>query len=227
MCGRFTFAISPEMLSAIFGVSSLEDLPRRFNIAPTQQVLVIRGTDAGNQAAFLRWGLIPSWARDPSIGSRMINARSESVHEKPAFRHAIRYRRCIIPAGGFYEWMEEGGKKFPRYVRMKDAAPMGFAGIWDHWKNPAGETMETCSILTTASNRLIRPLHDRMPVILPPQEYDLWLDRNIIEPETLQPLYQPYPEDLMEMYPVSPFVNNPRNDSPACIEPFREESAPS
>jgi len=183
---------------------------------------VIRGTDAGNQAAFLRWGLIPSWAKDPSIGSRMINARSESVHEKPAFRHAIRYCRCIVPAGGFFEWREEGGKKYPLYVRMKDAALMGFAGIWDHWKNPEGETLETCSILTVASNRLIRPLHDRMPVILPPEEYDLWLDRNIIDPEKLNPLYQPYPADLMEMYPVSPLVNNPRNESPACIERLRE-----
>jgi putative SOS response-associated peptidase YedK len=224
MCGRFTFAISPEMLAEMFGITVLADLPRRYNIAPTQQVLAVRTSDEGRRADFLRWGLVPSWAKDPSMGSRMINARSESIHEKPAFRHAIRYRRCIIPAGGFYEWMEQGGKKYPLYVRIKESAIMGFAGIWDHWKNPEGETLETCSILTTASNRLIRPLHDRMPVILRPEEYDLWLDRNITEPDRLKPLYEPFPANLMEMYPVSPLVNNPRNDSPACIEPLREDA---
>lgn len=161
MCGCYI----PELLAEIFGVTVLGDFSPRYNIAPTQQVLTIRGTEAGNRAAFMRWGLIPSWAKDPSIGSRMINARCESVHEKPAFRTAIRYRRCIVPAGGFFEWQEEGGKKQPLYVRMKDGAIMGFAGIWDHWKNPEGETLETCSILTTTSNRLIQPLHDRMPVL--------------------------------------------------------------
>jgi putative SOS response-associated peptidase YedK len=222
MCGRFTFGLAPELISEIFGVSIPEYLPGRFNIAPGQQLLAIRGTDAGNQAAFLRWGLIPSWAKDPSIGSRMINARSESVHEKPAFRHAVRHRRCIIPSGGFFEWMAKDGKKIPFYVRSKDGAVLGFAGIWDTWKNPEGECLETCSILTTASNRLIRPLHDRMPVILHHEQYTHWLDRNITDPEKLTPLYQPYPAELMEMYPVSPLVNNPRNDSSACIEPLRE-----
>jgi putative SOS response-associated peptidase YedK len=220
MCGRFTFAISPELLAEIFGVTILGDFTPRYNIAPTQQVLTIRGTEAGNRAAFMRWGLIPSWAKDLSIGSRMINARCESVQEKPAFRTAIRYRRCIVPANGFFEWEEEGGKKHPFYVRMKDGTIMGFAGIWDHWKNPEGESLETCSILTTASNRLIQPLHDRMPVILHPEEYNLWLDREVTNPESLKHLYQPYPADLMEMYPVSPLVNSPRNDSPACIEPL-------
>lgn len=220
MCGRFTFDISPEQLTEIFGVSILRDFPQRYNIAPTQQVLSIRRMEAGNCASFIRWGLIPSWAKDPSIGSRMINARCESIHEKPAFRTAIRYRRCIIPANGFFEWKEEGGKKQPLYVRMMDGAIMGFAGIWDHWKNPEGETLETCSILTTASNRLIQPLHERMPVILHPAEYDLWLEREVTDPERLKPLYQPYPADLMEMFPVSTLVNNPRNDSPECIEPL-------
>lgn len=221
MCGRFTFSISPELLTVNFGVKILGDLPRRYNIAPTQQVITIRSNGTGSRAGFMRWGLVPSWAKDPSIGNRMINARCESVHEKPSFRTAIRYRRCIIPANGFFEWKEEGGKKHPYYLRMKDGAVMGFAGIWDHWKNPDGEVLETCSILTTASNRLIQPLHDRMPVILHPEEYDFWLDRAVTEPEKLKPLYQPYPADLMEMYPVSTLVNNPRNDSPACIEPLQ------
>ncbi|MHC1699319.1 MAG: SOS response-associated peptidase [Geobacteraceae bacterium] len=221
MCGRFTFAISPELLTEIFGITILADLPRRYNIAPTQQVLAVRTTDQGRQASFMRWGLIPSWAKDPAIGRRMINARCESVHEKPAFRHAIRYRRCIIPAGGFYEWQEEGGKKHPLYVRLKDDALMAFAGIWEHWKDPEGQIIETCAILTTTSNELIQPLHDRMPVILRPEAYDLWLDPATTNPEKLQPLYQPFPTDLMEMYPVSTLVNSPRNDFLDCVKPIQ------
>lgn len=219
MCGRFTFALSPELLAAIFGVPTLQELPRRFNIAPTQQILTVRGTSAGNRLSFMRWGLIPFWAKDPSIGSRMINARCESVHEKPAFRHAIRFRRCLVPASGFYEWKEEAGKKYPFYVRMRDGDIMGFAGIWDRWMDPEGKTLESCSILTTSSNRLLRPLHDRMPVIINPEEYGLWLDGEITVPDRLKILYKPYPDDQMEICPVSPLVNNPRNDSPACIEP--------
>lgn len=221
MCGRFTFSISPEMLAEIFGVTMPADLTPRYNIAPTQQVLAVRATGQGRTAALLRWGLIPSWAKDPSIGSRMINARCESVHEKPAFRHAIRHRRCIIPAGGFFEWREEGGKKSPLYVRLMGDAVMAFAGIWDHWKDPSGQLIESCSILTTGSNSLIRPLHDRMPVILPLDAFDSWLDPAMTDPEKLQPLYQPFSADLMEMYPVSTLVNSPRNDSPECIRPIR------
>jgi putative SOS response-associated peptidase YedK len=227
MCGRFTFAISPELLAEVFGVTNLEDLPRRYNIAPTQKVLTIRRNGTGNWGSFLQWGLIPSWAKDPSIGSRMINARSETVHEKPAFRTAIRYRRCIIPTQGFFEWMGEDGKKQPLYIRMKNDSIMALAGIWDHWKNQEGETLETCSILTTASNSLIQAIHDRQPVILHPEEYDLWLDREVTEPEKLLSLFQPYPPDLMEMYKVSPLVNSVRNDSPACIEPITEKENPS
>lgn len=207
------------MLSSIFGVSVLGDLRQRYNIAPTQEVLVIRGPDAGKRAALLRWGLIPSWAKDSSIGSRMINARAETVHEKPAFRQAILCRRCIIPADGFYEWTEEGGKKYPLYLRMKDSPVMGFAGIWDQWKGPGGETVESCSILTTGSNALIRPFHDRMPVILQPGEYAPWLDRALTDPKKLKAFYKSCPAELMEMYPVSPLVNNPRNDTPDCIRP--------
>jgi putative SOS response-associated peptidase YedK len=220
MCGRFTFDISPELLAGIFGISIHEDLPRRYNIAPTQQVLTIRRTDAGDRANYMRWGLIPSWAKAPSIGSRMINARSESVHEKPAFRQAIRYRRCIIPANGFFEWRQEGKTKAPLYVRLKNGSPMAFAGLWEHWESPEGEIIESCTILTTSSNKLIESLHERMPVILHPEEYDLWLDRETTDPGKLKHLYQPYPADLMEMYPVSPLVNSPRNDSPDLIKPL-------
>lgn len=222
MCGRFTFAISPELLAEVFDVTILEKLPRRYNIAPTEKVLAIRRNGAGNMAVLVRWGLIPSWAKDPSIGSRMINARCETAHEKPAFRGALSTRRCIIPASGFFEWSTTPKGKFPYYIRMKDGSPLAIAGIWDSWKSPDGEIIETCAILTTVSNRLVQPLHERIPVLLHLSEYDLWLDREVTNPEKLHSLYQPYPPDLMEMYRVSPLVNNVRNDSPDCIEPIPE-----
>jgi putative SOS response-associated peptidase YedK len=222
MCGRFTFAISPEVIAKIFGVTVIEDHPQRYNIAPTKKVLAIRRNGAGNMAVLVRWGLIPSWAKDPSIGSRMINARCETAHEKPAFRGALSTRRCIIPASGFFEWSTTPKGKFPHYIKMRDGSPLAIAGIWDSWKSPDGEIIETCAILTTVSNRLIQPLHERMPVLLHLSEYDLWLDREVTEPEKLLSLYQPYPPDLMEMHKVSPLVNNVRNDSPDCIEPIPE-----
>ena len=221
MCGRFTLQIHPELLAEIFGLQELPIFPARYNIAPTQQIPVIRQDAEGhNRLDFLRWGLIPTWAKDLSVGSHMINARAESITEKPAFRHAIRYRRCIIPASGFFEWRHEDKKAIPLYVRMKDGAPMCFAGIWEQWKSPEEEIVESCAMLTTSSNRLIEPLHDRMPVILHPDNYDLWLNRNMHDPEQLKHLYQPYPADSMEMYPVSPLVNSPHNDLPDLISPL-------
>jgi putative SOS response-associated peptidase YedK len=220
MCGRFTLQIPPELLAEIFGLSDIPVYPHRYNIAPTQQVAVVRNdTDHHNRLDFLRWGLIPSWAKDPSIGSKLINARSETVHEKPAFRHSIKYRRCLIPASGFYEWRKEGNRKLPLYVRLKDNRPMVFAGLWESWKSPEGGIIESCTILTTSSNKLIESLHDRMPVILHSQEFNVWLDREATNPENLMKLYQPYPADLMEMYPVSLLVNSPRNDTPDLIKP--------
>ena len=221
MCGRFTSLLAPELLDAIFGVKAASSMQPRYNIAPSQQIAVIRQDSEGNNQLFdAHWGLIPSWAKDASIGSHTINARAETIHEKPAFRHAIRYRRCIIPASGFYEWRHEGKKASPLYIRMKDGQPMCFAGIWEHWKPEEGEEIESCSIITTSSNSLIKSIHDRMPVILCPGDFDLWLNRNMHDPEKLKPLYQPYPADLIEMYPVSPLVNSPRNDSPEFIEPL-------
>jgi len=203
MCGRFNFDISPELLTEIFGISVLEDISPHYNIAPSQRVLIIRRNGTGNLSEFLRWGLIPSWSKDTSSGNSLINARSESVHEKPSFRQAIRYRRCIIPASGYFEWENKNGQKQPYYIRMKDDSLMGLAGIWETWKSAEGEELRTCAILTTSPNRLVQTIHDRMPVILHPEEYNLWLDRNVTDPEKLKPLYQPYPSDLMEMYPVS------------------------
>jgi putative SOS response-associated peptidase YedK len=222
MCGRFTLQYSLDMLSEIFGTPLLQDIKPRYNIAPTQQVPVIRTSPGHNKRHLdmLKWGLIPSWAKDPSIGSKMINARSETVHEKPSFRTSLEHRRCIVPASGFYEWREEGGKKHPLYIRLKDNNLMLFAGLWDHWKNPENEVIESFTILTTTTNELIKPLHDRMPVILDVKDIDLWLDNQVADPERLKPLFTPYPSDLMEMYPVSDLVNSPRNDTPECIEPI-------
>jgi len=221
MCGRFTLQISPEQLAEIFGLREIPVFPARYNIAPSQKIAVIRQNgDGQNRLDFMRWGLIPPWADDMSIGYKMINARSENVHEKHSFRHAIRYRRCLIPTSGFYEWLEEGKVKKPLYVHMKDGSPMVFAGLWESWKSPEKDVVESCTILTTTSNSLIAPLHERMPVILHPQEYNLWLDRETLDPEKLMQLYQPYPADLIEMWPVSQLVNSPKNDSPDLIKPF-------
>jgi putative SOS response-associated peptidase YedK len=220
MCGRFTFAISPELLAEVFGVPVLEELPPRYNIAPSQQVPIIReaATEERNLSS-VRWGLVPHWAKDLSIGNRMINARCETVHEKPAFRQAIRARRCIVPASGFFEWDASPAGKFPHYVTMRDNSPLAFAGIWDSWKTPDGEILETCAILTTTANSLMAPLHDRMPVLLHPTEFELWLDRSMNNPEKLQRLYQSYPAELLQEREVSSMVNNPTHDTPENITP--------
>jgi putative SOS response-associated peptidase YedK len=221
MCGRFTLHLPPELLAEIFGLLEIPVYPARYNIAPSQKVAVIRNTgDGRNRLDFFRWGLIPPWAKDPGIGNKMINARAETVHEKPAFRHAVRHRRCLVPASGFFEWRHEDKGKIPLYVRMKDGSPMVFAAIWESWKSPGGETVESCAVLTTSSNELIEPLHDRMPVILHPGEFRLWLDPEISDPAKLGHLYLPFSPALMEMYPVSPLVNSPRNDSPDLIKPI-------
>lgn len=167
----------------------------------------------------LRWGFIPSWQKEPPSGPPLINARCETIADKPAFRQAIKYRRCLIPTGGFYERRREGKEKTPHYIRLKDGSPMVFAGIWETGKGPDGKPVDTCSILTTAANDLVAPLHDRMPVILPPAEYDAWLDRDQRDPEKVKRLYQPFPADLMETVPVSPLVNSPKSEGPELIAP--------
>ncbi len=222
MCGRFTFALSPELLSEIFGVTVLEDIPLRYNIAPSQQIPIIRATATGGRyLSSVRWGLVPHWAKDTSIGARMINARCETVHEKPAFRQAIRARRCIVPASGFFEWAATPNGKVPHYVTMRDASPLAFAGIWDSWKTPEGEAIETCAILTTTANSLMAPLHDRMPVLLHPTEFELWLDRSMNNPEKLQRLYQPYPAELLQEWEVSSIVNSASHETTDAIVPLQ------
>jgi putative SOS response-associated peptidase YedK len=219
MCGRFVIDLSPDLVATFFGLAATPDLPPRYNVAPTQLVPVIRsGPDGARQLALLRWGLVPSWAKD--IRDGLINARSETIHEKPAFRQAFRQRRCIIPANGFFEWKRSEGKKVPYFVRMADGAPMPFAGIWEAWRSPEGQVLETCAILTTAANSTVAPIHDRMPVILHPNEFGLWLDREQHDPATLMPLLTPYPSDCLVVYPVSTLVNSVANDRLECIAPL-------
>jgi len=220
MCGRFTLHLSPELLGSVFGVKTSLQLTPRYNIAPSQMVPVVRsGEDDNNRVDLLKWGLIPSWAKDPSIGNKLINGRSETVHEKPSFRHAIKCQRCIVPASGFYEWSTAGNSKQPWYIQQKDNAPMGFAGLWESWRSPEGTPLETFCILTAAANSFMATIHDRMPVILPQEEYDTWLSRNLHDPLQLSRLLLPCPADSLAAIKVSTVVNSPAYESPQCIEP--------
>ena len=215
MCGRFTLNIPPEVLARVFGLQEDPQYEPRYNIAPSQNIASIRHIGDHNKLDFLKWGLIPSWSKDATHFS--INARSETVHEKPTFAHAIKYNRCIIPASGFYEWLPQVDHKQPYYMRLNNSSVMGFAGLWEKWKAEDGSQVETCCILTTAANEIMKPIHDRMPVILQPDDYGLWLSRNVHDPDELQRLYKPYPADQMVAYPVPELVNNPRFDSASCI----------
>jgi putative SOS response-associated peptidase YedK len=219
MCGRYTLKTPVEKLADEFGFdASSVELPPNYNVAPTQGVAAVLSEGGERRLELLRWGLIPFWADDPGIGSRMINARAETAPEKPSFRRAFRERRCLIPADGFYEWKRTNGAKQPYYIRMKEGRPFAFAGLWEGWKDNGGPEIRSCAILTTGPNALAREIHDRMPVILPAGSYDAWLDPEA-EKEELVALLEPYPEDEMEAYPVSRFVNSPSNNDPRCIEP--------
>jgi putative SOS response-associated peptidase YedK len=222
MCGRFTLASDPAAIQAAFpGIEVPEDILSRYNVAPTQSVAVVRNTGK-RQLECVRWGLIPSWAKDPKIGSKMINARAETLAEKPSFRTALRRRRCLILADGFYEWRQDtpkGAPKVPIYLRLKGGRPFAFAGLWDEWRTPQGEIWPTCTIVTTAANAVVRQFHTRMPVILRPEFYEPWLDPAEQEPAELSAALQPYAEDEMEFFVVSPRVNSTQYDSPELIQP--------
>ncbi|MFM9115795.1 MAG: SOS response-associated peptidase [Planctomycetota bacterium] len=218
MCGRFTLSTSSATLMAQFELASLPALAPRYNIAPTQLILCVRAA-APREAALLHWGLIPTWAEDPKIGNRMINARGETVAEKPAFRSAFRRRRCLIIADGYYEWQASGRQKQPYLFTRPDQLPFGIAGLWENWSAPDGTQVESCTLITTEANSFTRPVHDRMPVILAPADYSLWLDPGSPSPALLA-LIRPSPEDLLQMQAVSTFVNNPRHESPDCITPL-------
>ena len=202
----------------VYRLSSSPDLPPRYNIAPSQKIAVVRQQNGGDrELAFLQWGLIPSWSKDPAIGYKMINARSETVHEKPSLKQAFLARRCIIPASGFYEWEKVGKEKVPHYIHLRDGDVMSLAGLWERWKSPEGMELETCTILTTAANSLIKKVHDRMPVILHRAEFDIWLNREIDDINRLTELFHPYPSDQLEEYVVTKDVSSPSNDSSECI----------
>lgn len=218
MCGRFSQKSSPKKVAEKFGVEEVPALFERYNVAPAQAVLAVRDPSGGRETTFFKWGLIPSWAKDPAIGNKLINARSETVTEKPSFREAFARRRCIIPADGFYEWSRTGGRKQPLYFYMRDGEPFGIAGLWERWQGGDGP-LETCTLLTTEANELLAPYHDRMPVILRPEDYEVWLDAGVRRVEVLTPLLRPYPQEEMGAYAVSPLVNNPANDHPRCVEP--------
>ena len=221
MCGRFTLTVNPAEVQETFSSYSFpQQFAPRFNIAPTQPVLAIPN-DNQNIADFFVWGLIPMWAKDPSIGNRMINARGETLEEKPAFRSSLKYKRCLILADGFYEWKGAEGKKVktPFFIHMKDRKPFAFAGLWDSWNSPDGSLVKSCTIITTEPNELTGIIHNRMPVILHPRDYAKWLDPSPQTPDQLKPLIKPFPADLMDAYPVSTLVNTPANDRPELVVP--------
>lgn len=222
MCGRFSQSQPAETIERAFQVAEVPPLTPRYNIAPTQPVATLVQSASGKNRQFkmLHWGLIPSWAKDTKLGAKLINARAETVAEKPAFRSAFRQRRCLVLADGFYEWQQQENKKQkqPYYIRFHDGCPFAFAGLWEHWENADGETLESCTLLTTEPNELMRPIHNRMPVILDPKDYDLWLDVEVKKPELLKPLLHPYAAETMMAYPVSKAVNKATNDTIQCIE---------
>jgi putative SOS response-associated peptidase YedK len=217
MCGRFSQTHSAEAIAAAFGLSEIPQWQPRYNIAPTQTVPAIIASDGQRHFKPLRWGLIPSWAKDPSIGARLINARAATLSEKPSFRDAFKRRRCLIVADGFYEWRKEGTQKQPFYFRLETGEPFAFAGLWEGWHSPDGDRIETCTIITTDPNELTATVHDRMPVILPTALYDRWLDSAHQQTTDLQAILHPYAKEAMIAYPVSTAVNRPTNDSPDCI----------
>lgn len=218
MCGRFSQTRPLKDVADQFQVDLFGELPPRYNIAPTQPVLCVRAAGDGREAASLKWGLIPSWAADASIGPRLLNARLETIREKPAFRTAFAKRRCLIPTDGFYEWEAVGKRKQPIHFRMRDGRLFAFAGLWERWASPEGPVVESCTILTTAANDLLRPYHERMPVILGPERYADWLDPATTDAAELVPWLGSWPAEEMEVVRVNPVVNNARNEGPACWE---------
>lgn len=223
MCGRFTLAATSEDLKDHYSLQELPFVAPRYNIAPTQPVAAVRLNEKGvREFTHFQWGLIPSWAKDPAMGAKMINARSETAAEKPAFRAAFKRRRCLIPASGFYEWRKANGHKQPMYIHEANHGILSLAGLWEIWQSPDGGLLETCTILTTTPNELMNPIHDRMPVILDPADYSMWLDSQT-QPDQLQHLLRPADPERLAVYPVSTAVNRVQNDSPECILPLALE----
>lgn len=221
MCGRYLHLSSGEGLANWFGFEGGPRLSPRYNIAPSQEVPIVRTTEAGDrrECVLVRWGLVPSWAKEANFNATTINARAESLAEKPTFRASFRRRRCLVPADGFYEWKATGQKhKLPHVIRPIDGQPWAFAGLWDRWQGVAGTILESMTIVTTAANELLRPLHERMPVILTPEHYAVWLDSRRQKPEELLPLLGTFPAGLLTLTPVTSYVSNARHEGPRCLE---------
>ncbi|MGD0518889.1 MAG: SOS response-associated peptidase [Thermoguttaceae bacterium] len=226
MCGRFSLrARNAAILADYFDIADVPLLKTRYNIAPGQPVPVVRlipgQSNPQRELVLLRWGLIPGWAKDQSIGNRMINARAESLAQKPAFRAALGWRRCLIAADGFYEWQGTGRSRQPYFIRFRDDRPFAFAGLWESWQCADHSAIDSCTIITTAAGELIRPIHDRMPVILPPEAYEVWLDPAVENFEKIASLLIPFSSPEMEAYQVSTLVNKAAHDRPECIEPLK------
>ncbi len=223
MCGRYLITTPVEAIRQIFKVDQRPNLAPRYNVAPTQAVPIIRRGDGGRELVTARWGLVPFWAKDLKIGARLINARAETIAAKPAFRTAFRRHRCLVLADGFYEWQKTDDGKQPYLIRVTGGTPFAFAGLWENWTDKgSGERIESCTIIVTEANALVAPIHDRMPVILPPESYDLWLDPSSSDGTTL---LKPFPAAAMEAFPVSTRVGNVKNDDPELIEPVATQSA--
>jgi len=223
MCGRYSLTMAPEALRRLFDFDTTPNLQPRYNVAPTQSLPVLRTTGGGKgrELAMLNWGFIPSWAKEASTGGKMINARSETVAEKPSFRDAFQHRRCLVPADGFYEWRREGEVKQPFRIGMKGGKPFAFAGLWECWEGTGDETaVETFTILTTVANRKLRPIHHRMPAILAPESYGIWLDTRPDNTNRALSVLKPFSDEPMAFYRVSTRVNGPRNDDPDCVKPI-------
>src|SRR5438132_4571039 len=207
MCGRYLITSAPEAFRRLFGYPEEPNFPPRYNVAPTQPVPIVRLAEGKRQFALVRWGLIPPWVKDPRTFTLLVNARAESVNAKPAFRNAMRRRRCLVPADGFYEWKDDGGRKRPFCIRPKDRAPIAFAGLWETWIGPNGEEMETAAIVTTEANAEMATVHHRAPVIVAPEQFDFWLDCRNVDENMATALIAPAPEGSMEVYEISPAVN--------------------
>jgi putative SOS response-associated peptidase YedK len=221
MCGRYTLRANARHLTEVFATLNGIEWSPRYNIAPTQTVVAVREPEKGKgrELALMRWGLIPSWAKDMKIGSNLINARADGVATKPSFRSAFKKRRCLIATDGFYEWQPVPGQKTkqPFHIGIQGTPVFAFAGLWEYWEDPEGKPIESCAIITTDANEVMQKVHNRMPVILDPKNYDEWLDRELQDPEPLQRLLQSYPPKKMQLVPVSTLVNSPRNDKPECV----------
>ncbi len=221
MCGRFTLASSAAEIEARYGVSVPAGYKPRYNVAPTQEILALLADGRGRRLDVFRWGLIPHWAKDAKLAHKLINARAETLLEKPSFRDAVKKRRCLVIADGFYEWREtKQGRKVPVYVRFKSQKPFGFAGLWEFWNSPEGQTIRTCTIVTTEPNELLKPIHNRMPVIVPRELEDFWLEPSPKTDKELERVLQPYAAEELELLEVSPLVNSPAG--PECIEPAEQ-----